>query len=102
MIFFTAIAAAALAANSPASIGSQSEPHVVRGMQRIATCIAQNREREARAMLAMDFRTPEYNRAMRRLAQGHPRCQGLLGGASALVSGGVLFAGGIAEALLDK
>lgn len=102
MIFFTAIAAAALAAQSPASIGSQSEPHVVRGMHRLATCIAQNREREARALLAMDFRTREYNRAMRRLAQGHPRCQGLLGGANALVSGGVLFAGALAEALLGK
>ena len=102
MTFFTVIAAAALAAQSPATLGSPSEPRLVQSLHRYATCVAQIRERAARTLLAMDYRTDEYDRAMRRLNRDDEDCESSSETERAFRSSGLLFAGALAEALLRK
>jgi hypothetical protein len=102
MIFFTAIAAAALAAQPAESTGSLSEPRLVRSLHRYANCIAQDRSQAARALLALDFRTRGYGRAMVQLARNDGFCEGAAEAERSFGSSGLLFAGALAEALLRR
>lgn len=102
MIFFTAIAAAALAAQSPAAVGSQSEPRLVRGLHRYADCVVQGQPAAARSLLGMDFRTPDYNRAMFRLNRNDGLCEAAAETERSWRSSGLLFAGALAEGLLRR
>jgi len=102
MIFFTAFAAAALAAQPAESTGSLSEPRLVRSLHRYANCVAQDRSQAARALLAMDFRTREYSRAMVQLARNDGFCEGAAEAERSFGSSGLLFAGALAEALLRR
>ena len=102
MIFFTAFAAAALAAQPAETTGSLSEPRLVRSLHRYANCVAQDRSQAARALLAMDFRTREYSRAMVQLARNDGFCEGAAEAERSFGSSGLLFAGALAEALLRR
>jgi hypothetical protein len=68
----------------------------LQAMQNFGRCVVDQTPRGAREVLATDFRTRDYDAALKRLAKGHNRC--LPNGR--LKFGGVLFAGSLAEALL--
>ena len=72
-------------------------PEDVRVLADFAQCVARRDAGPARALLAMDYRTEAYQRALRHLVQDRgTEC----GPAGSLRFGGVLFAGGLAERLL--
>lgn len=76
----------------------QNDPLAVQAMRNFALCAARRTPGGAERLLAMDFRQDAYREALRRYAQGHRNCAagGRIGFA------GVLFAGGLAEALLRQ
>src|SRR5688500_3265799 len=102
MIFFGAIVAVALAAQSPAALGSQSEPRLVRGLHRYADCIVQGQAAAARSLLGMDFRSRDYSRAMVRLNRNDGLCEAAAETERSWRSSGLLFAGALAEGLLRR
>lgn len=67
-------------------------------LERWAECIAHKNTGEATRILSMDFKAPAYDRALRMLAQEDRSCIGFRG---SLRSAGLLFAGEMAEALLE-
>lgn len=66
-------------------------------MRDFGRCIVAAEGSEAAVVLAMDFRTPAYRDALRRLGRSNARC---LPPSSELQSAQLLFAGALAEALL--
>jgi hypothetical protein len=102
MIFFTAIVAAALAAQQTHSQGSQSEPRLVQGLHRYANCLVQERTPAVREVLALDFRTPEYGRAMSRLNRNDRGCDRAAEVERSMRSSTLLFAGALSEAMLRR
>jgi hypothetical protein len=94
-----ALSASALFVSSASAQVIEREPtdrFALQAMQNFGGCVVEQTPRGAREVLAMDFRTPEYVAALKRLAKGHNRC--IPNGR--LKFGGVLFAGSLAEALL--
>lgn len=86
------------AAPAPAQVyGQVSEPLAVEAMVNFGQCVARFTPQGARRVLAMDYRTEAYATAMRKLARGHGRCAPR----SEIRFNGVLFAGAMAEALLE-
>jgi hypothetical protein len=89
--------ALALAAvqTQPADPMNNSTPEAVRAMHDFAGCIVREHTGEARAVLAMDFRTRARTRRMQELARSTPRCvrHNWIG------MNGLLFAGSLAEQL---
>jgi hypothetical protein len=77
--------------------GEKSAPLAVEAMHNFGACVVRFTPSGARGLLAMDFRTGAYNQAMRRLARGHGRCAPR----SEIRFNGLLFAGALAEALLE-
>jgi len=75
-----------------------SLPEDLRKLDRFSRCVAQRQANPSAALLAMDFRAEGYESGLRRLAQGNRGCAPL----GRLAFGGVLFAGGMAEALLQR
>jgi hypothetical protein len=67
-------------------------------LERWAGCIARRSPGEARRILTMDFTTPTYTRAQKMLAQDSGGC---IRDNSSLRGDGLLFAGEMAEALLE-
>lgn len=105
LMLFSAIGLCALGqgAESPAqnhptpSQRRAPPPEDVRVLSDYAQCVARLQAGSARALLAMDYRTEAYQRALRRLAEDSGTdC----GPAGSLRFGGVLFTGGLAERLL--
>jgi len=88
MIFLLALAAVAAPAPDPASIQSLYE---------VGQCIATRSPQTAREVLAMDFRSSEYQRMLKAIGRGSAPC---LAPGTDLRSSGILFAGSIAEGLL--
>ena len=72
----------------------------VAALHDFATCIVERDRGEAERILTSDFREEDYADAIRRLAANRPRCLGPGGGL--LRMSGIVFAGGLAEALLRK
>ena len=96
-----AIAAFALLAAAPLSaqsVDTTPDPLAVEAMLNYGSCVAGYTPAGARKVLAMDFRTTEYAEAMQRLARGHGRCAPR----SRIKFNGLLFAGAMAEALLEN
>ena len=91
MIVFVAFAAAAVSTSSDAS--SVQSLHVT------GACIVDQMPRTARALLAMDFRSPEYAEKMKALGTNSGRC---LPRRTKFSASGILFAGSIAEAFLKR
>ncbi len=90
----------ALASSSAAAAppqGKPSDPLAVEAMVNFGQCVARFTPAGARKVLAMDFRTKEYSQAIDRLASGHSRCAP----GSRIGFNGVLFAGALAEAMLE-
>jgi len=67
-------------------------------LQKWAGCIARRSKDEAARILTMDFTTPTYTRAQKMLAQDSGTC---IRDNSSLRGDGLLFAGEMAEALLE-
>ncbi len=72
----------------------------VAALHDLATCIVERDRDEAERILAADFGGEDYADAIRRLSPIRPRCLGPSGGLFRL--SGIVFAGGLAEALLRK
>jgi hypothetical protein len=68
-------------------------------LEQWAGCVARSNVGEATRVLKMDFRSPTYDRALRLLAQDSRDCIRFQG---TLRSGGLLFAGELAEALIEQ
>ena len=88
MMLLLALAAAAAPAPDPASIQS---------MYAVGQCIATRSPQTAREVLAMDFRSSEYQRMLKAMGSGSTPC---LARGTDFRSSGLLFAGSIAEGLL--
>ncbi len=99
---FSLMAWLLVAQPTQATIGMKSDPKAVRQMQIVGQCIAKQHSKTARKVLALDYRSKPYVEALRQLA--------LLGGICArddlgranLSSGGLLFAGSVAEGLMTQ
>jgi hypothetical protein len=68
-------------------------------LEKWAGCIARRSESEATRILTMDFTTPTYTRAQKMLAQDSGEC---IRDNTSLRGDGLLFAGEMAEALLES
>lgn len=90
MIAFLAIAVAA----APMSSDALS----IQSLQELGECIARREPETARAVLAMDFRSDEYRRKLRAIGKASGSC---IPPNSNLRSAGMLFAGAVAEGLLN-
>ncbi|MBV9930768.1 MAG: hypothetical protein JO013_07470 [Alphaproteobacteria bacterium] len=78
--------------------GTPSTPEDLQILHEFSVCVAERHPREAEALLASDFTTEEYNDQARRLAQETTKCIPV----GRLRFNQVLFAGGMAEALLRR
>lgn len=99
----TALAAAliGLAASAQARLpisDKTTNTLAVQAIHNYGACAAERTPRAARAILAMDYRTKEYGERMKRFAEGHGYCAP----GSSLAFDGVLFAGAVAEQLLES
>jgi hypothetical protein len=72
----------------------------VEALHDLATCIVERDRDEAARILTADFGGEDYADAIRRLSPVRPQCLGPKGGL--LRMSGIVFAGGLAEALLRK
>jgi len=94
------IAASALLIASPVCAqGLDTTPDrlAVEAMLNFGHCVARQTPAGARKLLAMDFRTEAYGKVLQRLARGHGRCAPN----SRIRFDGILFAGAMAEALVE-
>lgn len=76
-----------------------STPESRRELEEWAGCIARKNPNEAARVLRMDFTTGDYGRALRMLSEEDKTCVGFRG---SLRSAGLLFAGELAETLLES
>lgn len=106
---FALILCAALALAAPASAGQRGDdrqsdleapatPQAVQKVFKFSRCVAQRYPSRAAKVLALDYRTPEYGDALRKLSQNKGLCVGL----GYLHFSRVLMAGGMAETLLER
>ena len=79
--------------------GTKPDDLAVEAMHNFGACVVRTTPAGAREVLALDFRTDEYRGKLRRLARGHSRCTRPR---TELRFNGVLFAGAMAEALLEQ
>jgi hypothetical protein len=102
-LFFAALAvcAAPAAARRGPADDEPNSPAAIRALHDFARCVAHSHYSRARAreVLAMDYRTQEYRDAIRDLAGEHSDC---LPPFTRLRFNLLLFAGGLAEALLPE
>lgn len=77
--------------------GQPVEPIAAEAIRNFAICAVRQTPDGAERLLAMDFRDASYGDAIGRYAQGHSYC-----GRGELRANSVLFAGGLAEALLRR
>ena len=86
-----------------AKLGFKSDVRAVRAMHTVGKCIGQRHGETARQVINLDFRTEQYAGALRELARLGAICAegGELDRIS-LRSGGLLFAGSIAEGLMAR
>jgi hypothetical protein len=80
-----------------AAAASQPDDLSVQAVHNFGACIVEQTPQGAREALALDFRTPEYQRKLRAVAKGHVRCVAPWG---LLRASRILVAGALAEALL--
>lgn len=99
LLLLTALACAvapAAAAGQGGSSPRRSDPESIRMLHRYSACLAERRLEEARQVLAMDSRSHEYGVKIDSLGTRHHGC--IRNGT--LKMNRLLFAGGLAEALL--
>jgi hypothetical protein len=68
-------------------------------MERFATCVADRSPEKAARTISMDFRSTTYRSALKNLADANRDCHGYR---STMRSGGLSFAGALAERLLER
>lgn len=97
LLMFTTVAAATIL---PASAWTETrvEPFALQQVRILANCAAAQSPAKAAAVLAMDFRSPAYKKAMTNFATAHKRCLP----SGKLKFAGVLLAGPLAEALMKR
>ena len=94
------VAACALLIASPVpaqTLDTTPDRLAVEAMLNFGHCVAGLTPAGARRVLGMDFRTEAYAKALQRLARGHGRCAP----GSRIRFNGMLFAGAMAESLLE-
>ncbi|MFL6777419.1 MAG: hypothetical protein ACJ8E8_00045 [Sphingomicrobium sp.] len=79
--------------------GTKADDLSIEALHNFGACVVLMTPAGAEEVLAMDFRTDEYRESLRRLARGHGRCTLPR---TELKFNGVLFAGAMAEALLEQ
>src|SRR5688500_9280594 len=79
--------------------GTKPDDLAIEAMHNFGACVVRTTPAGAEDVLAMDFRTDEYRKKLRRLARGHGRCTRVR---TELQFNGVLFAGAMAEALVEE
>lgn len=101
-VLVAAIAAALAAAPTPALAQqdrtSAPDAKTAQLMQTFAACVAERRDRLSRNLLALDFRTAEYRRALNSLVNSRHGC--LRDGRLRFAR--LAFVGGVAEYLLER
>ena len=80
-----------------AAVSGTNDARSLQSLQDMGTCIVDQTPWAAREVLALDYRSPEYAEKMKTLGAQSGRCMAQPG---VMRSGGVLFAGALAEALL--
>jgi hypothetical protein len=92
---------ACAAAPGPVGAARQkpADPVALAAMQAFSRCVADRDARGAEAVLALDDRTKAHHQALKRLAQSKAQCILLT---ARLKFNGLLFAGGLAERLLEN
>ena len=93
----------AAAMTLPTAAGAQmrpgADPFGYQAVHNFGRCAVNRSPTAARSILAMDFQTEAYATALRRFVRGHGYC----GGSSTLLkAGSLLFAGALAEELLEQ
>lgn len=81
---------------APATAPTGSNKHAVRTLHKYASCLAASQTKDARNLLAMDYRSAEYAEALRKLALRNHCCAV---NRSIQIHGSLLFAGVMAERL---
>ena len=89
-IAYLLLAAASVHANTPEDVAIQA-------LHNFGACIVDRSPKGARELLAMDFRSPEYQKRLHAYATGHDYCIPFNG---RLASSELLLSGALAEALL--
>ena len=79
--------------------GTKADDLSLIAMHNFGACVVRTTPAGAEEVLAMDYRTDEYRNTLRRLAKGHGRCTRAR---TELKFNGVLFAGAMAEALVEE
>src|SRR3989337_2327289 len=91
----------ALALGSPAPArpisARTTDPLAIEAMHNYGGCVAEHSPRVAAELLSLDYRTEDYDRRMKRFAEGHRYC--VQDGRLAFHD--TLFAGALAEQLLE-
>ena len=86
-------------ASSAPVYGTKADNLSIEAMHNFGGCVVGMTPAGAREVLAMDYRTNAYQEKLRRLAKGHDRCTRP---GTELKFSGVLFAGAMAETLLEQ
>lgn len=79
--------------------GTKADDLSLEAMHNFGACVVRTTPAGAEEVLAMDYRTDAYREKLSRLAKGHDRCTQPR---TELRFNGVLFAGAMAEALLEQ
>jgi hypothetical protein len=87
---------------SEAEIGSPASVEDRRALHLAGQCIVNERSREARALLAMDFREKKYGRAMHNLINSRAPCRNVEVPRGVYRANGLLWAGTLADWLLRR
>ena len=98
LLAFAAAAAAQAPAGAPAANDLNPDPRAVEVMQKYGTCVAWSAPGRAREALRMDFGDPASREALVRLTNSEKYCLDR----GSLRFSPVLFAGAMAEALIEK
>ena len=96
MIALIALAAATAAPKIPSNT---PESVAIQAVHNFGSCVVSRTPEGAREVLALDYNSADYEKRMRRYIKGHDYCIPFNGRVGA---SGVLFAGGVAEALLKN
>jgi hypothetical protein len=100
-VFTTILLLAAAISSGPAALAMarpRAPDFATAAMHNFAICVADRGPKEAAEVLAIDYRSREYNQKLNRLARDRNRC--LFAGR--LKFNGILFAGGLAERLAER
>jgi hypothetical protein len=92
-----------VAAAAPATpVGSKSSVEAMQGLQAYGRCVVAEQPAKVRALLALDFKDPNYGNGMQRLMDRRPACPGVALPKGDLATGSLAVGGALAEGLLRR